>query len=81
MQYRKPSNPLWQALAFATLYLQNPQANLSELATLMGRNTDYIDTYVREIESEKVLSSATDKVYGSQTKSREDSDRAAILSS
>lgn len=65
---------------FATLYLQNPQANLSELATLMGRNTEYIDTYVREIESEKVLSSATDKVYGSQTKSREDSDRAAILS-
>lgn len=45
-----------------------------------GRNTDYIDTYVREIESEKVLSSATDKVYGSQTKSREDSDRTAILS-
>lgn len=65
---------------FATLYLQNPQANLSELATLMGRNTEYIDTYVREIESEKVLSSATDKVYGPKTRSRKDAERDIILS-
>lgn len=27
---------------FATLYLQNPNANISELASLMGRNTEYI---------------------------------------
>ncbi|MGN0282115.1 MAG: phage integrase SAM-like domain-containing protein [Prevotella sp.] len=65
---------------FATLYLQNPNANLSELAALMGRNTEYIDTYVREIESEKVLSIATDKVYGAKAKSQEEFDRAIILS-
>ena len=35
---------------------------------------------MREIESEKVLSSATDKVYGPKTKSREDAERDIILS-
>lgn len=49
---------------FATLYLENPKANLSELASLMGRNTEYIDTYVREIEADSSIYEASDKVYG-----------------
>lgn len=64
---------------FATLYLQNPDANLSELATLMGRNTEYIDSYIREIESEKNISDASDKVFGRQKRSIEEEDRKTIL--
>lgn len=64
---------------FATLYLQDPNANISELATLMGRNTEYIDTYIREIESEKTISSASDKVYGHKKRQQEDDERKQIL--
>lgn len=64
---------------FATLYLQDPNANISELATLMGRNTEYIDTYIREIESEKTISSASDKVYGRKKRQQDDSERKQIL--
>lgn len=64
---------------FATLYLQNPNANISELASLMGRNTEYIDTYIREIESEKTISSASDKVYGHKKRQQEDNERKQIL--
>ena len=64
---------------FATLYLQNPNANISELASLMGRNTEYIDTYIREIESEKTISNASDKVYGRKKRQQEDDERKQIL--
>ena len=64
---------------FATLYLQDPNANISELATLMGRNTEYIDTYIREIESEKTISNASDKVYGHNKRQQEDDERKQIL--
>ena len=64
---------------FATLYLQNPNANISELASLMGRNTEYIDTYIREIESEKTISNASDKVYGRKKHQQEDDERKQIL--
>lgn len=66
---------------FATLYLQNPNANLSELATLMGRNTEYIDTYIREIESDKTISEASDKVFGTKKKTeRKGNELKQILS-
>lgn len=51
---------------FATFYLQNPEASLSELASLMGRNTEYIDMYVKEIESTKTIAKANDKVFASK---------------
>ena len=49
---------------FATLYIDSPDASLGELASLMGRNTEYIDTYIREITSENNLLNASSKVYG-----------------
>lgn len=45
----------------------------------MGRNTEYIDTYIREIESEKTISSASDKVYGRKKRQQEDDERKQIL--
>ncbi|MGM9708595.1 MAG: phage integrase SAM-like domain-containing protein [Prevotella sp.] len=54
---------------FATLYMESPDANLSELASLMGRNAEYIDTYIRELEADEVLMKASDKVYCSVTSS------------
>lgn len=64
---------------FATLYLQDPNANISELASLMGRNTEYIDTYIREIESDKTISEASDKVFGRKRRKQEDKERKQIL--
>lgn len=64
---------------FATLYLQNPNASIYELATLMGRNTEYIDTYIREIESEKTISNASDKVFGRSKSQQEQAERKSIL--
>lgn len=49
---------------FATLYIDSPNASLGELASLMGRNTEYIDTYIREITSENKLLHASSKVFG-----------------
>lgn len=45
----------------------------------MGRNTEYIDTYIREIESEKTISDASDKVYGHKKRQQEDNERKQIL--
>lgn len=64
---------------FATLYLRDPNANISELATLMGRNSEYIDTYIREIESDKTISKASDKVFGRKKRQQEDFERKQIL--
>ena len=64
---------------FATLYLRDPNANISELATLMGRNSEYIDTYIREIESDKTISKASDKVFGRKKRQQEDYERKQIL--
>ena len=64
---------------FATLYLRDPKANISELATLMGRNSEYIDTYIREIESDKTISKASDKVFGRKKRQQEDFERKQIL--
>lgn len=64
---------------FATLYLQSPTANISELATLMGRNSEYIDTYIREIDSERTISNASDKVYGRERHRQEETERKQIL--
>lgn len=64
---------------FATLYLQAPTANISELATLMRRNTEYIDTYIREIESDQIIGNASDKVYGRKKRQEEDNERKQIL--
>lgn len=64
---------------FATMYLQNPNASIYELATLMGRNTEYIDTYIREIESEKTISNASDKVFGRSRNLRDQEERKNIL--
>lgn len=55
---------------FATLYLQDPNANISELATLMGRNTEYIDTYIREIESEKLYQAPPTRCMGTKSANR-----------
>ena len=49
---------------FATLCIDSPNASLGELASLMGRNTEYIDTYIREITSENKLLHASSKVFG-----------------
>lgn len=64
---------------FATLYLRDPNANISELATLMGRNSEYIDTYIREIESDKTISKASDKVFGRKKRQLEDFEQKQIL--
>jgi len=61
------------------MYLQNPNASIYELATLMGRNTEYIDTYIREIESEKTISNASDKVFGRNRSLREQEEHKNIL--
>ncbi|MDD6895971.1 MAG: hypothetical protein PUD51_08935 [Prevotellaceae bacterium] len=45
----------------------------------MGRNTEYIDSYIREIESEKNISNASDKVFGRQKRSQEEEERKTIL--
>lgn len=49
---------------FATLYIESPEASLGELASLMGRNAEYIDTYIKEITADDNLLRATDKVFG-----------------
>ena len=64
---------------FATLYLQSPSANISELATLMGRNSEYIDTYIREINSDRTIGNASDKVYGRESHRQEETERKQIL--
>lgn len=64
---------------FATLYLQSPSANISELATLMGRNSEYIDTYIREINSDRTIGNASDKVYGRERHRQEETERKQIL--
>ena len=64
---------------FATLYLQNPAANLSELASLMGRNTEYIDMYVKEIESTKTIAKANDKVFASKGRKPYSKEQKEIL--
>ena len=64
---------------FATLYLQSPSANISELATLMGRNSEYIDTYIREINSDRTIGNASDTVYGRERHRQEETERKQIL--
>ena len=47
----------------------------------MGRNTEYIDTYIREIESDKTISDASDKVFGPKKKTeRKGNELKQILS-